>query len=227
MSAVVLVVALGLVVWRGPRRSRPTSGLISGRARRAVFGRIATRPAQAIRHAIAARRTNSLAVLPDGLDAVARGLRSGLSLQQALAEAPAPDLAHLADRAERGQPLAEVCRAWAASAPDADSRLAAAALGLAAEAGGRPARAVDGVVATLRERRAVAAEVRAQSAQARLSAAVLAGLPLAVALVAAATDDRVVAFWLGSAAGRLCLAVGLGLQALGVAWIASLVRGRR
>jgi tight adherence protein B len=73
----------------------------------------------------------------------------------------------------------------------------------------------------------VAAEVRAQSAQARLSAAVLAGLPLAVALFAAATDDRVLAFWLGSSVGRLCLAVGLGLQALGVGWIAHLVRGRR
>ena len=69
--------------------------------------------------------------------------------------------------------------------PSPRSRLAAVALGVAAETGGAQARAVDAVAATLRERLAVHADVRAQSSQARLSATVIALLPVAFVVWAA------------------------------------------
>ena len=110
--------------------------------------------------------------------------------------------------AGRGQPLARAFTAWAAASTGPDERLAAGALALAATAGGPQARAVDGVAATLRERRAVAAEIRSQSAQARLSAIVIGALPAVFLVWAIATDRRTAAFLVAGPAGWACLGAG-------------------
>lgn len=102
-------------------------------------------------------------------------------------------------------------------------QLAAAALSLAASTGGSPARAIDGVAATLRSRLAVADEIRALSSQARASAAVIALAPLAVGALASASDARHRAF-LTSPAGATLLLAGLTLDALGAWWMARLCR---
>jgi tight adherence protein B len=170
--------------------------------------------------------------LPALLEDVARGVRAGSSLRQACAETVAavggPAAAGLAAAvvaAERGQPLAEAFAAWAATSAAPEERLAAGALALAASAGGPQARAVDGVAATLRERRAVTAEVYAQSAQARLSAIVIGVLPVLFLLWAVATDRRTAAFLVATPGGWACLGAGLGLELAGAAWMRRLLRG--
>jgi tight adherence protein B len=170
--------------------------------------------------------------LPVLLEDVARGLRAGSSLRQACAEAAATadgavaaGLVSAVGEAERGQPLAQAFTTWAAASTLPEERLAAGALALAAAAGGPQARAVDGVAATLRERRAVATEIRAQSAQARLSALVIGGLPVLFLLWAVTTDRRTAAFLVKGPAGWACLGVGLGLEVAGAAWMRRLLRG--
>jgi tight adherence protein B len=170
--------------------------------------------------------------LPALLEDVARGVRAGSSLRQACAEATtaaagpaAAGLSAAVANAERGQPLAHAFAAWAATSTAAEERLAAGALALAATAGGPQARAVDGVAATLRERRAVAAEIRAQSAQARLSAVVIGALPVLFLVWAVATDRRTAAFLVNGPAGWACLGTGLGLEFAGAAWMRRLLRG--
>ncbi len=103
--------------------------------------------------------------------------------------------------------------------------MAAGALALAATAGGPQARAIDGAAATFRDRRAVAGEVRAQSAQARLSALVIGLLPVAFLLWAAATDRRTAAFLVADPLGVVCLGAGVALEALGALWMRRVVRG--
>jgi tight adherence protein B len=122
-------------------------------------------------------------------------------------------------RAERGSALAAVFGSCATAAPGAEVRITAGALALAATAGGSQARAVDGVALTLRERRAAAAEVRSQSAQARLSAVVIGGLPVAFLVWAALTDRRTLAFLVSAPAGWACVALGIALEAAGVVWM--------
>jgi len=169
--------------------------------------------------------------LPALLENVARGVRSGVSLRQACAESAAGGgpaargLAGAVADAERGQPLADACTRWAPPAVAPEERLAAGALALAADAGGPQARAVDGVAATLRERRAVAAEIRAHSAQARLSAVVIGVLPAAFLLWALATDRRTAAFLVAGPAGWACLSAGVGLELAGAVWMRRLLRG--
>ena len=77
--------------------------------------------------------------------------------------------------------------------------------------------------ATLRERDALAREVRALASQARTSAVVLVAAPLMFALVVGVVDDQVGRF-LVSPAGLVCVVVGLGLDAAGAVWMDRLTR---
>src|SRR5262249_8658049 len=141
------------------------------------------------------------------------------------ARAPvATRLADVVSTADRGAPLAEALRRWAVFCPLVEVRIASSALVLAAEAGGRQARAVDGVAATLRERLAASADARSQSAQARLSALVIGVLPIGFAVWASATDHRTTRFLFASRRGWACLALGLILEGVGVLWMRRVIR---
>ncbi len=176
------------------------------------------------------RRRNPAADLPVLLEGVAARLRAGCSLAQALVEASPPGPGVLADQWRRTAELVPALGAvgalqdWAGRADRRSIRLAAAALTLAARTGGSPARAVDGVAATLRCRLALEAEIRALSSQARASAAVIALAPAAFGVLAGLTDPRTLAF-LRSPAGLVVVSAGLGLDALGAWWMARLCRG--
>jgi tight adherence protein B len=171
-----------------------------------------------------ARRERAIEhALPDALDAIARSLRSGASLRLAIGEAAAgplaDDLGRVARDAADGVPLGVALDAWAAARPLPGVRLATAALGLGAETGGASAQAVDGVAATLRVHLAIAGEVRALSSQARMSALVIVLAPIAFTLLATSTDGRTARFLFATPFGWLCLALGLGLDAVGWLWM--------
>ena len=183
---------------------------------------------QLLRHRQQARLE---AALPGMVDAIAAALRSGASLRQAVGEAgvatPGPlgeDLCRVVDATERGASLVGSLERWAGQRPLAGVRLVVAALCLGAETGGAGARAVEGVAATLRQRLAARGEVRALATQGRVSAAVIAVMPLAFSALASVTDPRTSGFLLGTPVGLGCLAAGLALDALGALWMGRLTR---
>lgn len=172
--------------------------------------------------------------LPQALELLAGAMRSGSSLPLALGEAGratsdplGPELAALALGADQGQPMATVLDGWTRQHDDPGTRLAATALVLATTVGVAPARAVDGVAATLRERLEVSGERRALASQARTSAVVLSAAPLLFAVFLGLGDAAAGRFLLHSRAGWACLAAGLSLDALGAWWMARLTRGER
>lgn len=179
-----------------------------------------------LRHRTAIARCRQV---PDALERMAAALRTGSSLPQALKEtadtsdAPlGPELSELARRSDTGTPLPQVLTRWADHRNDRTTRLAAAALVLASRAGASPARAIDGVAATVRERLNLAAERRAQATQARTSAIVLSAAPLAFTGLLVATNSAAAQFLFGTPMGWACLLAGLGLDAAGAAWMARL-----
>lgn len=178
---------------------------------------------------LARRRT---AQLPEALDAVAAGLRAGLGLTGAIAGASAvgpplgPELHALAREVEAGRPLRDAIGRWSDGA-DPATTLAGAALGMAADVGGPGARAVDGAAASLRDRLAAEGEADALATQAKASAAVLAVAPIGFAVLLTSLDPTAARFLLGTPAGWLCIAVGLGLDVVGACWMAALVRRHR
>lgn len=176
------------------------------------------------------------AALPGVLEGVAGRLRAGASLPEALADAADEpsgsalldaDLGDLRRRIAHGQPFADAVEGWAERRPAPGVGLVAAALVLGAEAGGARARAIDGVAATLRDRRAVAAEVDALSTQARASALVMMGAPVVFAALGLLSDPEVARFLLATPAGLACLVLGLGLDALAGWWMVGIARSAR
>jgi len=181
------------------------------------------------RVAVRLRRSSQL---PQAMERLAGAIRSGSSLPVALGEAGratshplGPELVGMANEATQGRPMAAVLDRWTRDHDDRDTRLAATALALSTAVGATPARAVDGVAATVRERLDLAAERRALGSQARASAVVLSIAPAAFAVVLGLTDGAAGRFLLETPAGWLCLAVGLGLDAAGAWWMARLTRG--
>jgi Flp pilus assembly protein TadB len=199
----------------------------------AALGMVVT-PAVARRHRRGRELAQRRSQLPPALEELAVALRSGSSLPVALGEAGratpdplGPELEALALGAGRGQPMAAVLDDWTRRHDDAGTRLAATALILANAVGVASARAVHGVAATLRERLELGAERRALASQARTSAVVLSAAPLLFALLLGVSDGAAGRFLLRSRAGWACLAVGIGLDALGAWWMARLTRGQR
>jgi tight adherence protein B len=95
---------------------------------------------------------------------------------------------------------------------------------LAVELGGAPARALDAVSASLRDRLGVAAEARALAAQAKASAAVMFGAPLVFCVFLVLSDSSAAAFLLRTPLGLGCLVVGVGLDAIGARWMGGILR---
>jgi tight adherence protein B len=191
-------------------------------------------PLLVARHQRARRLVKRRGQLPQALEHLGAALRSGSSLPVALGEAGratsdplGPELTALALGASRGQPMAAVLDGWTRRHDDPGTRLAATAMVLATVVGVTPARAVDGVAATLRERLELSAERRALASQARTSAVVLSAAPLLFALLLGISDGAAGRFLLHSRAGWACLAGGVGLDALGAWWMALLTRGER
>jgi len=133
-------------------------------------------------------------------------------------------LAIVADQAGHGSGLVEALEGLAARRPSPGVRLAVAALCLGVDTGGAQARAVDGVAATMRERLAVEAEVKALSSQARMSALVIGVAPLGFGAFAAATDPRTSDFLLHTPVGLALVCVGLLLDGAGWLWMQRLCR---
>lgn len=227
--------AVAWTAWLGALVVGPLAAVVAGGPGLAgvAFLALAAGPALVVRTRRGRADARLEQALPGALEAVARSLRSGASLRQAVEEAGsatgsgkilAAELTRAAAEAAQGASLVSALEAVAARRPLAGVRLGVAALCLGAETGGAQARAVDGVAATVRERLAVAAELRALSSQARISALVIGLAPIGFGAFAAATDPRTSEFMLHTPAGLVLLAAGLMLDGLGWLWMQRLAR---
>ena len=178
------------------------------------------------------RRRRRADELPDLLDDLARSLRSGLSLRQALVALPS--LGSLGGPTERmrhelelGQPIGAATQRWIARIDDPLADLAGAALVLIIDAGGTGAETIDRVAATVRDRRAIRLETQVQASQARASASVIAALPVGFFVLAVAADPAVAGFLFGTPLGGMCLAAGLVLDGVGVWWMRGITEDLR
>jgi tight adherence protein B len=220
-AVVVVGSALGLVV------GGAVLGFVAGLGIATACGILL----RAGRHRADERLTRAV---PDSLDAVARSTRAGSSVVQALASlvggdaSPADELfGSVASQVERGASLDVALVSVRDQRPLPAIRLAIAALLVGSETGAAPARAVDGVAATLRDRAALEREAAAHATQARASVGVLVLAPLGFGLFAVAADPRVGDFLFRTPLGVACLVLGVGLDALGAWWMARIVEAAR
>jgi tight adherence protein B len=171
--------------------------------------------------------------LADTTRTIVSALRAGLSIPQALAYAAreaqqplADGLTALVGDLEAGVPFDEALDGWAERAGGDDPRLLASVLRLHRRTGGDLPMVLDRVGDTLRERLAARREVRALTAQARLSGAILGFLPIGFFGFLWLTSRSDVEAALHSAPGLLSVAVGLALEAGAFVWIRALLEVR-
>ncbi len=177
------------------------------------------------------RRARLIAAsVPITIDGIASELRAGGTIATAVSGIArgdgvlAPDFARIEARLLLGSPITDALRTWARERDATGVDVAAGALAMCATVGGRAADALDGVASSLRDRGAVVAEARALSAQARMSALVVGGTPFLYVGWSALADRRSLHALLGTPTGRACIALGVGLEALGVWWMRRILR---
>jgi len=189
-----------------------------------ALGVVAAGPV-ALRVARSRREARFAARLPAALEAVAAELRGGGTVAAAIERlahaggAVGRDLHRVHVRTELGLPLEDALAGWPPEHDAPGVRAAAGALSVAATMGGKAADAIDGLATSLRHRLDAVAEAHALSAQARLSAVVVGAAPLGYLAFSALVDPRAVTALFDTGVGRVCLVLGLGLEALGGLWI--------
>lgn len=183
------------------------------------------------------RRTRRLArldaQLPDALDIVARSMQAGHAFSSALkiaaAETPMPlsrELQRMFDELHFGHALQQTLPALTERVDTEEVKFFVTSVLIQRETGGDLSALLLGTSALIRERQALAGQVRVLSAEGRLSAWVLSLLPLALGGVMAWLNPHFMAPLWQSPAGQRLLLVSALLWVLGVGWMARLVRIR-
>ncbi|MHB8780479.1 MAG: type II secretion system F family protein [Candidatus Geothermincolia bacterium] len=184
------------------------------------------------RHAAARRRRLLAEQVRDLVEGLIQPLRAGLSLPQAFREAarelPEPIATEVSSAVlaiATGVSIDDALAALAAAIGSDDMVLTVAALMQQRRAGGNLPRLLSALQAMIADRSVLAREVRAMTAQGRLSGYIVASLPLAFLLLeCVVARDRMGALF-GTAGGWSVLAAGLGLEAAGLLWIRRICAG--
>lgn len=200
-----------------------------------VVGALGAASALAMRRVRARRARRAAATardeqLADAVVAVVSALRAGMSLPQALgyaateSEPPLRDeLAEAVRAVDLGIPLAEAIDGWADRVGTDDARLVASTMHLHRRVGGDLPVVLAHVASTVRERVAAAREVRALTAQARLSGGILGALPIGFFAFLWLTSRSEMQAAIVAPAGIAAIVLGLVLDAVAFVWIRKLL----
>jgi tight adherence protein B len=182
----------------------------------------------------AAARTDRLeAAFPVAVRAMSDTVQAGGNVQQALAracdESSSPmreELQRAIDELSVGVPVDDVLGSFArrCSVPGAD--VLAVALTSAVRSGADVRPVLECIVDAAVDRRRLRRELRAATAQGRMTALVIGSLPAAFLLVMGAGGGSELRFLFHEPAGVVLVAAGACLEALGFAWMRRLGRAR-
>ena len=179
----------------------------------------------------ASRRQKAFAdQLDDSLQLMASSLRAGHSLLQALdsvareAEEPTrEEFARIVNETRVGRELGDALDETAERMGSEDFAWVTQAIAINREVGGNLAEVLDGVGHTIRERNQIRRQVKALSAEGKLSALVLMALPFGVLAFLAITNPAYIAKFTESLAGYAMIAAGVLLLVVGGLWLRKVV----
>jgi tight adherence protein B len=180
----------------------------------------------------ARKRSESLEVqLADLVEASALAVRGGASVAQALeigaaeVDEPMRTIVSAVVAAQHlGTPFDQALDGLATTLGTEDARLYVMVMAIHHRSGGNVAGPLHEVAETIRHRMAVRRELRALTAQGRISGVVLGVLPVAFFVVLSATSHRELAPVYRSPAGAAMILGGLILDGLAYLWIRRLLR---
>ena len=179
----------------------------------------------------ASRRRSAFAdQLDDSLQLIASSLRAGHSLLQAIAsvareaEEPTKDeFARILNESRVGRELRVALDETAARMASDDFVWVTQAIAINREVGGNLAEVLDGVGHTIRERNQIRGQVKALSAEGKLSAYVLMALPIGIVVFLSVANPDYIGKLVESIAGYVMIAVCVLLMTVGALWLRKVV----
>lgn len=179
-----------------------------------------------------ARRANAFGEqLPDVLQLVAGSLRSGFSLNQSIAgivnegtDPTASEFARALTEVRLGSQLEDAIDRVAERMQSLDLHLVVMAIRISREVGGNLAEVLMTTVSTMRERAALKREVKVLSAEGRLSAKILIGLPFLMLIFLLVFKPGYIEPLYTTGPGYVLIAMGVGALSTGSFWVSRLVK---
>ncbi|MDE0699177.1 MAG: type II secretion system F family protein [Acidimicrobiaceae bacterium] len=175
------------------------------------------------------RQLTAISQLPEMLDVLARELRAGRNLHEAIQTASTLPSLHslgldtLVTRFASGERLVEALDRWASALNHPDGDLVRAVVSLGSVTGGALAGSMERAALTLRERAGLVDEVRVLTAQTRASAMLLFVAPIGFLVLLLMLDPASSAAVFTTGLGQLCVVLGLVLDVVGFVWMRWLV----
>ena len=164
--------------------------------------------------------------LDDSLQLMASSLRAGHSLLRAVdsvsqeaATPTAEEFARIVNETRVGRDLGDALDEVAERMASDDFRWVAQAIGIHREVGGNLAEVLDTVGHTIRERNAIRRQVKALSAEGKLSAVVLMALPFGIVAFLLVTNPAYLAGFTEGLAGYVMIATVVVLLTVGGLWL--------
>ncbi|MGO4383765.1 type II secretion system F family protein [Specibacter sp. RAF43] len=177
------------------------------------------------------RRTKFDQQLGDNLMLISGGLRAGHSVVAAIdaaaREAPVPsseEFARIVNEARIGRDLEAALADTAHRMKSEDFAWISQAIQINREVGGDLAEVLDHVGETIRERGEIKAQVKALSAEGKLSALILMALPFGIALMLMVVNPQYLSALTTHVLGWVMLAVGAVMMVIGGLWMRKIVQ---
>jgi tight adherence protein B len=186
-----------------------------------------------VKFRISRRQSKFADQLDDSLQLMASSLRAGHSVMRAIdavsqeAESPtAEEFARLVNETRVGRDLPEALDEVAERTASEDFAWVAQAISIQREVGGNLAEVLDAVGHTIRERNAIRRQVKALSAEGKLSAIVLMALPFGIVAFISVSNPSYLAGFTESLVGYGMLAVAAVMMTIGGLWLKNTVKIR-
>lgn len=164
-----------------------------------------------------------LAMFPEAIDTICRGLRSGLPITESIAsvgrELPDPigiEFRRIGDAVRLGQSLDDAMWDVSKRLDTPEFRFFIIALAIQRETGGNLAETLGNLAELLRKRRQLKLKIRAMSSEARASAMIIGSLPFLMFGLLMAVNTEYMMIMLTDIRGKIMMGFGLSLIGLGV-----------
>jgi len=207
-------------------------GLVIGGAVGAIlFGALLALAPRGVLSLLTSRRRRAFADQLEGtLQMISGSLRSGYGLIQAMSTVAGESEQPTAGEFNRvvvenrvGRTIEESLRSMSARLDNEDLDWVVDAIEIQHEVGGNLAEVLDTVASTIRERNQIRRQVKALSAEGRVSAIILLALPFAIAGLIAVVSPDYLGELTGTLGGRVMLGFAALLMIAGGAWIKKIV----
>jgi tight adherence protein B len=169
------------------------------------------------------RQTRFVDEFANAIDVIVRGVKSGLPLPECMAiiarESPEPvggEFTELVEQQRVGVPMSEAFERMMTRMPLPEVRFFAIVIAIQQQAGGNLSEALGNLSGVLRDRKRLQAKVRALSAEAKASAAVLGALPFIVMILVYITTPAYITILWTTQFGKFLLACAAVWMTIGV-----------